>query len=234
MPGRNFSWVGSERSCRLLRRCLPQTLLQFLHLKFQTFGKTVAELGKVFPDRGCLGHPSFRIDAQQLLQSGCRYVQSLGIEVRGFGKQADWRLLSVHLTVAALEDPLQNSAVIPVTRPQELALLLSEPVDIIHLPQFGSVSTASHLEPVRKVVSHVVATEWKHGHRIAPQSANLPGYRGGGLTAGGCAQECAGLPVESLDPQRGDPPPPSAQQDPLNRVALRRLPPRDGHRAILP
>src|SRR5260370_24243518 len=126
MPGRNFSWVGSERSCRLLRRCLPKTLLQFLHLKFQSCGKTVAELGKVFPDRGCLGQPSFGIDAQQLLQSGCRYVQSLGIEVGGFGKQADRRLLGVHLTVAALEDPLHNSAVIPVTPPQTLARLPSD------------------------------------------------------------------------------------------------------------
>src|SRR5207245_6770832 len=137
------------------------------------------------------------------------------------------------LAVTALEDPLQHAAIFAVPRPQELVIfVLPEPVDIVNLRQLGWIGMPADLEPVRKVITHVVTAEGEHGHGIATELADFARRRGRGLAAGGRAEESAVLPVESFDDQRDNAPAPAAEKDRVDGYALRILPLRSDNRAL--
>jgi len=127
-----------------------------------------AEVGEMFPDQWHFCQPALDIYAEQFLYMGAAEVEAGCVEIGDFGNTSDRRLLSVHFSVAALKDPLQHSAVFSITRPQELAfLVLAKPVDVEDLRQLRRGRVLTHLEPMPKIVAHVVAAEGKHGHGIA-------------------------------------------------------------------
>ena len=77
------------------------------------------------------------------------------------------------VALAATEDPGQHARVLAVAGPQELAVLaLAEPVDVEDPRQLGALAAAD-LQPVAEVVSHVVATERQHRHRVPAQPTDL-------------------------------------------------------------
>src|SRR5260221_12136867 len=115
-----------------LFRCLPEPLFQFVDLAVQTFGKVVAKLGKVIPDRWYFGKPALHVHAEQLSNVRGRKVKSLGIQVRRLGEPADRSIPSVHFAITAFEDPFQHSAVLTVSGPKVFAVVfVAEPVAAI-------------------------------------------------------------------------------------------------------
>ena len=73
----------------------------------------------------------------------------------------------MHLTVTALKDPFQHAAIFAIAWPKEFAsLVLAKPVNVKNLRQLGRAGERSHLEPMRKVIAHVVAAKRKHSHGI--------------------------------------------------------------------
>src|ERR1044071_2433192 len=77
------------------------------------------------------------------------------------------------IALAAARDPLKHAHVLAEARPDELAFrVAAEPVHPEDLRR--TREAAAHLQPVAEVVAHVVATESKHRHRIAPDHADFP------------------------------------------------------------
>ena len=79
-------------------------------------------------------------------------------------------------------------------------------------------------EPVREVVSHVVAAERQHGEGVAPQVAHRAGLGGRGLRRHDGAEEHAVLPVVRLEDKRDDAGAAAAEEDGADRHAGRVLP----------
>ena len=103
----------------------------------------------------------------------------------------------------ALDDPLQDPAVLAEARPQEAAVLVAaEPVDVEDLRQLGGVVVLADRDPVVEVVAGVVADERQHRHRVAAHDADLADRGGGGLRGERRAQERAVGPVAGLGDQR--------------------------------
>src|SRR5258708_13039683 len=101
-----------------LFRCLPEPLFQFVDLAVQTFGKVVAKLGKVIPDRWYFGKPALHVHAEQLSNVRGRKVKSLGIQVRRLGEPADRSIHSGHFAIPAFHNPFRPPAVLAVSIPK--------------------------------------------------------------------------------------------------------------------
>src|SRR5258706_12446262 len=87
-----------------LFRCLPEPLFQFVDLAVQTFGKVVAKLGKVIPDRWYFGKPALHVHAEQLSDVRARKAKPLGIQVRGLGEPPDRGSPAVDFTMLPFQD----------------------------------------------------------------------------------------------------------------------------------
>ena len=103
--------------------------------------------------------------------------------------------------LASLDDPLENPHVVSKSGPEEFSLgTLPEPVHVedawkmLHQP--------AHLEPVSKVIPHVIAAEWQHGHRIAAHLTDRPRSGRGHFGSDGGSEIDAVNPVEGLEDQR--------------------------------
>ncbi len=140
------------------------------------------------------------------------------------GHEADRGLDGVRAARAALDDPRQHARVLAEPGPEELpVLVLAEPVDVEDLRQLRAVAPAE-LQPVREVVGHVVAAEGQHRERVEAQLADLAGRGRGRLRAHRRAEEHRVLPVERLAHQRDDARAAAAEQERVDRHALRVLP----------
>src|ERR1017187_10578072 len=73
-------------------------------------------------------------------------------------------------SMRTVHDPLEHSHILAESRPEKLSVLIfAEPV---HMEDPRSRAERSlHFDPVPEVVAHVIATERKHGHRVAPDLA---------------------------------------------------------------
>src|SRR5690242_3542941 len=98
-------------------------------------------------------------------------------------------------SIAALEDPFQNAAVLAVSRPQKSLFIFAKPVHVKNPGQLGPVG-GSNLQPVSKVIAHVVSTKREHGHGIAAKLSHLARRGSGRFAAGRGTEEYAVLPVE--------------------------------------
>src|ERR1044071_1072366 len=109
-------------------------------------------------------HPGiFRREAQAAQIKGIRFRQIADRSLHRFGAPLD-----------SLTNPFQNPAVFAVTRPEKLSTrILSKPIYKIDPRQVASITALSERQPMRKVISHIVATEWKHRERITPQNTRL-------------------------------------------------------------
>ena len=118
-------------------------------------------------------------------------------EVEGGGEVADGGCLGGGEVGGALEDPLEDAGVFAVAGPEVMAVLsVEEPVDVVDAGEFGA---RCHLEPVGKVVAHVVAAKGEHGEGIVAEFADFA--FGGGSRFGGDAgaEEDAVLPSEGFE-----------------------------------
>mmetsp|Transcript_5699 Transcript_5699/g.16964 ORF Transcript_5699/g.16964 Transcript_5699/m.16964 type:complete len:230 (-) Transcript_5699:1386-2075(-) len=116
---------------------------------------------------------TIRVHSEELLHALTADAQSLDINIFKTGQQSLQRLFCVNFFVHPLHDPFEHPDVVPKTRPEELAIfILVEPVDKEELG--GLVAKfPSHIEPMPKVVAHVVPTEGKHCHRVDTKFSNF-------------------------------------------------------------
>ena len=78
---------------------------------------------------------------------------------------------------------------------------------------------------MREIISHVVSTKGKHGHGITAELPDGTRCGCGGLAAGGCAQECAVLPVKGLDNERDNSGTTAAENNSIDRNSTWVFPP---------
>ena len=124
---------------------------------------------------------------------------------------------------ATFDHPLENAHVFAETGPEVRSVRpLAEK---IHMKDAGHVFDGlAHLEPVGKIVAHIVTTEGEHRHGIA---AHLPDGAGGG--SGGLGPHCrpeinAVHPVEGLENERHRRRTSSAKEDRTHRNTRRVFP----------
>ena len=107
--------------------------LQRIQLLADGFGQSVAELRIEFFDQRDLILPQIVIHGQDLLKglSGDFVFDAGQVDIVCVRNVTDRGLLSVDLTVTAIQDPVQNTQVVAEAGPQEVALVvLAEPVDV--------------------------------------------------------------------------------------------------------
>jgi len=125
--------------------------------------------------------PAININGQQLLHilNGHTFRT---IDCVCSGHDADRGVDGLCSTFTGLEDPLQDTAVLTETGPEPLAVVgLAEPVDIENLGKLALIlGSLSDVDPVLEVLTHVVATEGKHGKRVATDGTDLEVESGSG------------------------------------------------------
>src|ERR1700722_5173413 len=117
-----------------------------------------------------LAPPRRPVNLLQLVKPLPRKVQSLPIDIVEVRSPADRRLLTQRTAPNPIDDPLENTHVFAISRPQKLTVFsLAKP---IYMKDPGrSREITLHPQPMPEVVPHVIATEGQHSHWVAP---NLP------------------------------------------------------------
>ena len=127
---------------------------------------------------------------------GERVFESAHVDILILRHPSDGGFDGVHAELAALDDPFEDAGIVAEARPEEFAVgVFAEPVDVENAWQVFDV--VAHFQPVGKVVAHVVAAEWEHGHGVA---ANLPKRANGG---GGHFGTDGRTDVNTVDPVEG-------------------------------
>lgn len=144
---------------------LLHPLVQELQLPGHLVRQVIVHLrGEVLPHLLHLPLPELLIQGEQLLE--IYVLQALEVEGVAAGQVAHGRRHGASLTVQPPEHPVQHTYVVTKARPEESALgALAEPVDVKDLWQLGP-GAVSHAEPVRQVLSKVVAKEGAHGEGV--------------------------------------------------------------------
>src|SRR5580658_8862659 len=125
-------------------------------------------------NQGDFRQPAISIDGEKFIDLVACNIESGGIEISDFGNASYGRIFGMDFAVAALENPSQDAAVLAITGPEELAILiLAKPIHVKNFGELRSGRLLSDLKPVREVVAHVIPAKWKHGHGIAAQAADL-------------------------------------------------------------
>ena len=165
------------------------------------------------------------MDREELVHLRSRDVQPIEVELTLRGDAAHGRVDSLGLAFDTAHDPLEDARVVPEAGPDVVAVLvLAEPVDLVDLRQFLRRGELTDLEPVRPVVRHVVTAERQHGEGVAAQGADTS-LGGSGLLRGHRrAHEDAVLPIEGLRDERHVGGAATAEEDRIDRHALRVLP----------
>ena len=112
----------------------------------------------------------------------------------------------------AVYHPFQHPHVVAIAGPDKLAIIpFAEPVDTENSRQRRAVCCTAlrHVQPVLKIVAHVVAAKGQHRKWVSPDHAHLAGRRSGGLRAHGGRHVDPLGPVPRLSDQgyRGGAPP---------------------------
>src|SRR2546421_124117 len=198
-------------------------------------GQLVPELLEPLDDLWDLRLPLLDVDGESGLDVRLRYVQAGQVERARRRVEPDRRLHRRRAAVEPLEDPLEYPRVLAEPGPQEPAVIAApEPVDVEDLRQLGGVAvgTLAHLDPVREVVAAVVPDERQHRHRIAAHDADLADRGRGGLRGEGGAEVHAVHPVARLCHQGDGRLAAAAEEDRVDRYALRVLVLRGQDRAL--
>ena len=127
-------------------------------------------------------------------------LESFDAEVLPIRGPTDGGFMSWDASMASFDDPLEDADILSEAGPKEIALgVFSEPIDVEDSRETADMF--SHIEPVGKVVPHVVAAEREHRHRIAADGSDRTACGRGRLGALGGPEEYAVGPVEGLEDQ---------------------------------
>ena len=163
-----------------LRRRPLQTADEKFAFVDHFFGEMVVKLDEELFVVDDFVFPGGAIDGLQLVELLFGKVQALPFHVAVFGDPADGGFAGFGTDPGAVYDPFKDAHVFAVAGPDELSLgALAEPVHVEDAR--GDAERALHLDPVTKVVAHMVAAEREHGHGIAANFADFPGCGGCGF-----------------------------------------------------
>lgn len=145
---------------------LLHSLLQELQLPGHLVGQVVVHLcGEVLPHVLHFLLPELLIQGEELVQV---HVLLQALEVQGVaaGQVAHGRGHGAGLAVHSPEHPVQHADVVAEAGPEESGGgALAEPVDVKDLGELGA-GAVGHAQPVREVLSEVVAEEGTHGEGV--------------------------------------------------------------------
>src|SRR6478672_10224019 len=143
--------------------------LEGVELGPQLRGELLAELVEPLLDEGQLLLPVGRVDPNGLGDLLGRHVEPVDVDGALGRHEPDRGLHGIGVALEALDDPLEDAAVLAEAGPEEGAVLLvaTEPVDAEDAGELGGVRALADLEPVVHVVAGVVADEGQHRHRVA-------------------------------------------------------------------
>ena len=155
--------------------------MQGLTLGLQLGRQMVSKLAQQGVVRIQLVLPRARLHCLNLAElAGRKPFQPVPYQVFKPRHDAERRLDALRVLVTPPDDPRQHAHVLGKARPDELPVrVAAKPVDPEDLRRM--VHRLAHLQPVREVVTHVVATEGDHRHRVAPHDPNLARDRRRGL-----------------------------------------------------
>src|SRR5262249_18450870 len=129
---------------------------------------------------------------------------------------------SSDLASASIDDPFKDPHILTKTGPQKfIGSTLSEPVYMKNLRRFSE--SFAHLQPMAKVIPHVVAAERQHSHRITAHLANCPDRRRCHFGSHCCANVNSVDPVECLKDQRHRCGAAAAENDTADRYSRRMI-----------
>src|SRR5258708_17069899 len=135
-------------------------------------GQTVAELAEKLFRIFHLIFPIFRAHSQQFAHRFVRNLHPVQRQPVLRRNVTDRRLLRRPASFHALQYPFQHADIFAVTGPQEFAIrTLAEPVHVKNLRRFWYF--LAQLQPVLKIIRHVVAAERQHAHRVPPRDAHV-------------------------------------------------------------
>src|SRR5574344_2795115 len=163
----------------------------------QLRGQPLTQTGKVLSMRLQLDLPILQVQRHDAGKCLWREGQPLPGQVFVARAQAKRAFLPLGLTGQAIQHPLEHAHVFAVARPEELALgVLAEPVHTVDAGRSRSalLNLGTHVQPVLKIIAHVVAAKRQHGKRVAAHHALLAKGGGRGFAAHG------GGHVDTFDP----------------------------------
>src|SRR4051812_10791010 len=159
---------------------------QVIELFPQSRRQTIAELCEMLFEIRDFRLPGGQIEAQELFDILRRDLQAVEIDIALIRQVADGCLSAAVLALKPLAHPFEHAAVVAEARPEPFAAgALPEPVDVEDARRLVS-ELVTHVEPVLKVVRHVVTAKRRHRERVAPEHANLADDRRGRFR-GGCS-----------------------------------------------
>src|SRR5664279_1892089 len=151
----------------------PEAGLQAVELGPEDGWQGVAELLEPLVDLRDLFGPLINVDRERLLELLGGDIESVGVNGCRRWNQADGRLVGLDVALDAVEDVLEDAAVLAEARPQEPTVVIAaEPVDVEDLGELGLVVVLGHVDPVTEVVTGVVTNERQHRHGVAAHDAD--------------------------------------------------------------
>ena len=161
-----------------------------IKLIFELLGYSIADLVIELADILDIFQPVFVFDIENALQivsgkimSG-RYlvIKIIKVYIFRIGDIADLGFSGVHSAGAAVDYPFQNSEVFPEARPDIVTVFVqAEPVYIKDFGQLIRVCLFAHIQPMLKIISHIIAAEGQHGHGVPAHDPHCAGGSGGGF-----------------------------------------------------
>src|SRR5579864_90959 len=160
--------------------------------------------------------PFVALDSEQRTHRLPGDIKVFEVEIFRARNGADLCFGAAAAPLAAIKDPLQDSHVFAETGPQKFSVrIFAKP---IHMKDERRITEArANLEPMLKVLAHVVPAERQHRHGIAPNLANCAGCRGGRFRTHGGADVGAVLPIARLKNKRHGVAAASAENDRADR-----------------
>src|SRR5713226_9704365 len=117
--------------------------------------------------------PLEKINAREPCESLRGDGAPVPLNVIVFRRPAQWSLCRADATANSVDDPFENSHVVTESGPHELAALIAtKPIHTIDNRLW--IQMPARLQPVSKVVSHVVAAKRQHRKRVASHHSLLP------------------------------------------------------------
>ncbi len=188
-----------------------ETVTHSVDLVDHVGGEIITKLRKVLLAAVEIVEPAWNVEGKEILHGIGRdalRLETLNVDGALRGEEADGRGdgdgRGCKRFIGTLKDPLEDTCVFTKTGPHvATVLVLAEPVDLEDTREIVDIFDAvADVEPVLKVLAHVVAAEGEHRKGIMTELSDLSLGSSGGLRGDAGAKEGALSPVEGLDDKR--------------------------------
>ena len=181
----------------LIDLLLGKSCLKSCKLVVELSGNSLANLSVELSDCLAILKPERLVNGEKILNGINGDIKTCDIDILSVGNIADRSFNSVNLALATVKYPHKNSHVIAKAGPDEVTLVIgSEPVNVENL---GSVCDfLAHAKPMCPIVTHVIANEGTHCHRITANYADSACRCSGSLGSHDGTDEGTVLPAGGL------------------------------------